>query len=183
MSLIQKYIFEKKPLYVVFVVYVVFVDLMKCYDTINHNTLWFKLFKMGVQGKFLRIVKYMYRKVISCVKSINSFFWLFRVCDWFASMRGYVTYYGFTFNWRPWIIFTGRCKLWSTYWRCSFDCIIICWWYGYFSKIARGVQAQLRYCRNRPNIWRKLKSFYILFGVYIWKTRCLCIYYFIPSFF
>jgi len=74
MSLIQKYIFEKKRLYVVFVVYVVFVDLMKCYDTNNHNTLWFKLFKMGVRGKFLRIVKYMYRKVKACVKSLNSFF-------------------------------------------------------------------------------------------------------------
>ena len=38
----SKYIFEKKPFYVVF------VDLMTCYDTITHNMLRFKLFKMGV---------------------------------------------------------------------------------------------------------------------------------------
>ena len=48
MSVIQKYIFEQKRLYVVLVVFVVFVDLMTCYGTITHNMLRFKLFKMGV---------------------------------------------------------------------------------------------------------------------------------------
>ena len=68
MSVIQKYIFEEKRLYVVF------VDIVKCYNTINHNMLWFKLFKMSVQGKCIRIIKDMYRKVKSCVNSLSSFF-------------------------------------------------------------------------------------------------------------
>jgi len=37
--------------------YVVFVDLMKCYDTINRNVLWLKLFKLGLTGIFCVLSK------------------------------------------------------------------------------------------------------------------------------
>ena len=57
MSVIQKFMFENKRLYVVF------VDLMKCYDTIIRNVLWLKLFKLGINGFFLCIIKDIYRKV------------------------------------------------------------------------------------------------------------------------
>jgi len=68
MSNIQKFMFENKRLYVVF------VDLMKCYDTINRNVLWLKLFKLGINGKCLCIIKDIYRRVKSCVSSCNSYY-------------------------------------------------------------------------------------------------------------
>jgi len=48
--------------------YIVFVDLKRCFDTIYRNGLWFKLHRAGIQGKFLRIIRDMYSKVKSCVK-------------------------------------------------------------------------------------------------------------------
>ena len=44
MSVIKKFMLENKRLYIVF------VDLMKCYDTINRNVLWLKLFKLDING-------------------------------------------------------------------------------------------------------------------------------------
>ena len=66
MSVIQKFMFENKWLYVVF------VDLIKCYDTINRNVLWLKLFKLGINGNCLCSIRDIYRKVKSCVRSCNS---------------------------------------------------------------------------------------------------------------
>ena len=54
-------------------IYVAFVDLKKCFDRIYRNALWLKLFRADKQGKMLRIVKCMYEKVKSCVKSCNNF--------------------------------------------------------------------------------------------------------------
>ena len=45
---------------------------MKC-DTINRNVLSLKLFKLGINGKFVYIIKDIYRKVKSCVRSCNSY--------------------------------------------------------------------------------------------------------------
>jgi len=45
--------------------YIVFVDLKRCLDTIYRNGLWFKLHRAGIQGKFLRIIRDMYSKVKS----------------------------------------------------------------------------------------------------------------------
>jgi hypothetical protein len=53
--------------------YVSFIDLQKCFDSVYRNALWLKLFKSGVQGKVLRIIKNMYQVVKSCVKHCNSF--------------------------------------------------------------------------------------------------------------
>jgi hypothetical protein len=66
-SIINHYLYENKRLYVIF------VDMMKCFDTIYRNALWLKLHKCGIQGKILRIVRDMYGKVKSCVKSLSTF--------------------------------------------------------------------------------------------------------------
>jgi len=51
MTVIQKYMNNNKRLYIVC------VDLMKCFDTIYRNGLWLKLHKYGIQGKLLRIIR------------------------------------------------------------------------------------------------------------------------------
>ena len=61
-SLVQKYLNQNTRLYVIY------VDMMKCFDSIYRNALWLKMFKTGIDGKLLRIVKDMYQKVKSCVK-------------------------------------------------------------------------------------------------------------------
>ena len=75
MSLVQKYLNDNKRLYVVY------VDMMKCFDSIYRNALWFKLFKCGIQGKLLRIVRDMYDKVKSCVKACGSYSEYFTYAD------------------------------------------------------------------------------------------------------
>jgi len=52
--------------------YVAFIDLKKCFDSIYRNGMWLKLFKTGIQSTILRIVKNMYAKVKSCVKSCTN---------------------------------------------------------------------------------------------------------------
>lgn len=47
--------------------YVIFVDMIKCFDSIYRNGLWLKMYKCGIQGKLLRIVRDMYQKVKPCV--------------------------------------------------------------------------------------------------------------------
>ena len=54
MSIVQNYLNENKRLYVIY------VDMLKCFDSIYRNALWLKMFKSGIQGKLLRIVKDMY---------------------------------------------------------------------------------------------------------------------------
>jgi len=39
-----------------------FVDMCKCFDTLYRDGLWLKLFKCGIQGKILRIIKTCIRK-------------------------------------------------------------------------------------------------------------------------
>ncbi len=67
LSLVQDYLFENKRLYVIF------VDMMKCFDSIYRNGMWLKLYNSGIQGKILRIVKDMYCNVKSCVKSCSNY--------------------------------------------------------------------------------------------------------------
>lgn len=66
-NIVQNYLFNNKRLYCVY------VDLCKCFDTIYRNALWMKLYKAGIQGKILRIIKDMYQKVKSCVRNGNSY--------------------------------------------------------------------------------------------------------------
>ena len=65
LNLVQNFLNKKKRLYVAF------VDLQKCFDSIYRNALWFKLYKLGIQGKVLRVMKNMYLHVKSCVKNFN----------------------------------------------------------------------------------------------------------------
>ena len=51
LSLVHNYLFENKRLYVIF------VDMMKCFDSIYRNGMWLKLYKSGIQGKILRILR------------------------------------------------------------------------------------------------------------------------------
>jgi len=66
-TIIQHYLNNKKRLYVAF------IDLKKCFDSIYRNGLFFKLHKSGIDGKVLRIIKSMYENIKSCVKHCNNF--------------------------------------------------------------------------------------------------------------
>ena len=54
---------KKKPLHVCF------VDFKKAFDKVSHVLLWQKLANYGIDGKFINIIKSMYSKVKSCVRS------------------------------------------------------------------------------------------------------------------
>ncbi len=67
LSITQRYLNENKRLYCVF------VDMKKAFDSVDRNSLWFKLYRSGIQGKMLRVIRDMYSKVKSCVKSCNTY--------------------------------------------------------------------------------------------------------------
>ena len=66
-GIIQKILNEKGRLFCAF------VDLKKAFDSIYLNGLWFKLYKLGVNAKTLRIIKDMYNNVKTCVRGCNSY--------------------------------------------------------------------------------------------------------------
>ena len=49
------------------------MDFRKAFDSVYLNGLWGKMFKLGINGKLLRIVKNMYSQVKSCVRGCNSY--------------------------------------------------------------------------------------------------------------
>ena len=64
-SVIHKFISEKKRLYCAF------IDFKRVFDSINRNLLWFKLNKLGLNGKILRIIQDMYSKIKAKVRKDN----------------------------------------------------------------------------------------------------------------
>ncbi|WP_419587469.1 RNA-directed DNA polymerase, partial [Thiolapillus sp.] len=48
--------------------YVAYIDFCKAFDSVQHTLLWSVLFRTGVQGKMLRMLKSMYRTVQACVR-------------------------------------------------------------------------------------------------------------------
>ena len=66
-TLVEHYLCHNKRLYVGF------IDLKKCFDSIYRNALWYKLFNAGISGKVLRLLKHMYSEVKSCVKHCRTF--------------------------------------------------------------------------------------------------------------
>ena len=66
-SLIQLYLNENKRLYCAF------VDFRKAFDCVNRNALWLKMYKSGIGGKCLRIIKDMYSHVKARVKYVGNF--------------------------------------------------------------------------------------------------------------
>ena len=65
-SLIDRQLYAKKKLYCCY------VDLLKCFDSIYRNGLWFKLIKSGFNGRLFKVVKYVYDYVKVCVKHMDS---------------------------------------------------------------------------------------------------------------
>ena len=65
--LCQKVLKEKGRLFCAF------LDLKKAFDSVYLNGLWFKLYKLGINAKMLRIIKDMYNEVKVCVKGCNSY--------------------------------------------------------------------------------------------------------------
>ena len=61
---VQKYISKKSGR-----CYCVYVDFTQAFDTIPHSHLWFKLIEKGVHGKILSLLRQMYSKLKSCVKT------------------------------------------------------------------------------------------------------------------
>ena len=69
---------KKKPLYVCF------VDFKKAFDKVSHSLLWQKLVNYSINEKFINIIKSMYSKVKSCVRSnkgLTEFFPITKDCD------------------------------------------------------------------------------------------------------
>ena len=62
--------------------YCAFIDLSKAYDSVNREFLWHKLSGLGVDGKFLQIVKAVYQDV-KCAVKVNGV-----LTDWFSVHRG-----------------------------------------------------------------------------------------------
>ena len=66
-AVVQKYLNENNRLYCAF------VDFKKAFDSIYRNGLWLKLYRSGIDGKLLQIIRDMYNKVKSCVKTCNNY--------------------------------------------------------------------------------------------------------------
>ena len=66
-AVVQKVLNEKRRLFCAF------VDFRKAFDSVYLNGLWFELFKLGINGKMLRIFKDMYNQVKACVRACNSY--------------------------------------------------------------------------------------------------------------
>ncbi len=49
-------------------VYVAFLDIQKAFDTVWHNGLLYKLYKLGIKGKLWQIIKHYYSNLKYCVK-------------------------------------------------------------------------------------------------------------------
>ena len=64
-SIIHKFIGEKKK------IYCAFIDFQRAFDSINRNILWFKLNKLGINGKILRNIQDMYSKIKAKVRKDN----------------------------------------------------------------------------------------------------------------
>ena len=61
--------------------YVAFIDFKKAYDTVNRDILWIVLFRSGVRGKMLSMIRGIYATVQACVMSklgLSDFFECFQ---------------------------------------------------------------------------------------------------------
>jgi exonuclease III len=53
--------------------YCCFIDYSKAFDSIVHDKLWLKLFRSGISGKMLQVIKSIYKNVKSCVRVNGKF--------------------------------------------------------------------------------------------------------------
>ena len=63
-------------------VFVCFIDFSKAFDSVNRDLLWFCLLNYGIDGKFLQILKAMYKNVELCIKLHD------HLTNWFGSSVG-----------------------------------------------------------------------------------------------
>ena len=54
-------------------IFCAFIDLKNTFDNFCVNGLWYKLFKLGLNSKMLRIIEDMYNEVKTCVKLFDAF--------------------------------------------------------------------------------------------------------------
>lgn len=59
--------------------YCAFVDLKKAFDSVYRNALWLKLYKLGINGKMLRIIRALYDSVKCCIRHCDSYSDFFEV--------------------------------------------------------------------------------------------------------
>ena len=62
--------------------YCCFVDYKKAYDSIERSMLWYKFIKLGINGRFLSVLRSMYSEVKLCVKHLGN------ISDFFNSDLG-----------------------------------------------------------------------------------------------
>lgn len=65
--LVELYLNKGKPLYCVY------VDMKKCFDSVYRNALLYKLYKLGINGKMLKIVRGMYELVKCRVRHCGTY--------------------------------------------------------------------------------------------------------------
>ena len=49
--------------------YCLFVDLSKAFDRVPHLLLFYELLKLGVHGKFMKVIISMYNKLTACIST------------------------------------------------------------------------------------------------------------------
>ena len=49
------------------------MDQKKAFDSVYQNALWLKLYKLGINGNLLRIIRAMYDSVKCCVRHCGSY--------------------------------------------------------------------------------------------------------------
>ena len=74
MYIIDFYLQKRKRLYCAF------IDYKEAFDLIDRTFLWFKLLKVGVNGKFLNVVKNLYKSAKSCISANGA------MSDFFTSL-------------------------------------------------------------------------------------------------
>ena len=62
-----------------------FIDYKKAFDSVQRGLLWGKLLNSGVNGKVLRMIRDMYAKAKSCVKTRHGLSQFFCLKRWSAS--------------------------------------------------------------------------------------------------
>ena len=66
MALVQKYLSKKKGRF-----YCIFIDFEKAFDNVQHHQIWKTFERNNINGKYLQIMKSLYRSTKSCVKCNN----------------------------------------------------------------------------------------------------------------
>ena len=62
-----------------------FIDYKKAFDSVQRGLLWRKLLNSGVNGEVLRVIRDMYAKAKSCVKTRHGLSHFFCLKRWSAS--------------------------------------------------------------------------------------------------